>query len=110
MNRCEINIEKPENLVAIYTVTKYSNSVDHLFGHGIKINLLLSCLLQYVLRESALSYPLLYRDGRVSNKHLTINSSFLNLLLSRSIVVADGGFDFEEDVARMQAFLYRYYV
>ena len=44
------------------------------------------------------------RDRRVSNKHLTINSSFLNLLLSRSIDVADGGFDFEEDVARMQAF------
>ena len=43
--------------------------------------------------------------GRVSDKHLTVNSGFLTKLLPRDVVLADRGFDIEEDVARMQASL-----
>ena len=43
--------------------------------------------------------------GRVSDKHLTLNRGFLNKLLPGDIVLADGGFDIGEDVARVQASL-----
>ena len=43
--------------------------------------------------------------GRVSDKHLTVNSGFLSKLLLGDIVLADHGFDIDEDVARMQAAL-----
>ena len=43
--------------------------------------------------------------GRVSDKHLTVNSEFLNKLLPGDVVLADRGFDIAEDVARMQASL-----
>jgi len=37
------------------------------------------------------------------DKFLTVNSGFLDKLLSGDVVLADQGFDIEEDVARMQA-------
>ena len=43
--------------------------------------------------------------GRVSDKHLTVNCGFLSKLLPGDIVLADRGFDIDEDVARMQATL-----
>ena len=44
-------------------------------------------------------------ERRVSNKHLTVNSGFLTKLLHGDVVLANKGFDIEEDVARMQASL-----
>ena len=41
--------------------------------------------------------------GRVSDKHLTVNSGFLTKLFPRDVMLSDRGFDIEEDVARMQA-------
>jgi len=43
--------------------------------------------------------------GRVSDKFLTVNSGFLDKLLPGDVVLADQGFDIEEDVARMRATL-----
>ena len=43
--------------------------------------------------------------GRVSDKHFTVNGGFLSKLLQGDIVLADRGFDIDEDVARMQATL-----
>ena len=45
--------------------------------------------------------------GRVSDKHLTVDSGLLSKLLTRDIVLADRGFDIDiaKDVARMQATL-----
>ena len=41
--------------------------------------------------------------GKVSDKHLIVNSGFLSKLLPGDIVLADRGFD--EDIAKMQATL-----
>ena len=40
--------------------------------------------------------------GRVSDKDLTVNCGFLSKLLPGDVVLADRGFNIEEDVARMQ--------
>ena len=42
---------------------------------------------------------------RVSNRHLIVNSGYLEKLLPGDIVLADRGFDIGDDVVRMQASL-----
>ena len=54
-------------------------------------------------RESPVSFLLLGVHGRVSDKHLTVNSGFLKLLLFGDIVLAHKDLDTEEEVSRMQA-------
>ena len=89
----EIKIEKPSNFnarAATWSQYKQSNTVKVLIAispQGMTM----------FLSESW--------GGRVSDKHLTRECGILRKLLPGDIVLADRGFDIEEDVAMMQASL-----
>ena len=89
----EIKIETPSHLVAkLATWSQYK--------HANTAKVFTAMCPQEV--TSFVSCPW---GGRVSDKHLTVNCGFLAKLLPGDIVLADHGFDNEEDVARMQATL-----
>ena len=89
----EIKIETPSHLVAksaTWSQYKHSNTAKVFIAMCPQgVTTFLSCAW----------------GGRVSDKHLRVNSGFLAKLLPGDVVLADRGFDIEEDVARMQASL-----
>lgn len=89
----EIKIEKPSHLVAkaaTWSQYKHSNTAKIFIG---------------ISPQGVTTFISPAWGGRVSDKHLTVNSGFLNKLLPGDIILADRGFDIAEDVARMQACL-----
>ena len=89
----EIKIEKPSHFVAkaaTWSQYKHSNTAKIFIG---------------ISPQGVTTFISPAWGGRVSDKHLTINSGFLSKLLPGDIVLADRGFDIAEDVARMQATL-----
>ena len=89
----EIKIEKPSNFAArsaTWSQYKQSNTV------------------KVLIAISPQGMTMFLSDswgGRVSDKHLTRECGILRKLLPGDIVLADRGFDIEEDVAMMQASL-----
>ena len=89
----EIKIEKPSNFAArsaTWSQYKQSNTV------------------KVLIAISPRGMTMFLSDswgGRVSDKHLTRECGILRKLLPGDIVLADRGFDIEEDVAMMQASL-----
>ena len=93
IDRYEIKIEKPSHLVAkaaTWSQYKHSNTAKIFIG---------------ISPQGVTTFISPAWGGRVSDKHLTVNSGFLSKLLPGDIVLADRGFDIAEDVARMQATL-----
>ena len=89
----EIKIEKPSHLVAkaaTWSQYKHSNTAKIFIG---------------ISPQGVTTFISHAWGGRVSDKHLTVNSGFLSKLLPGDIVLADRGFDIAEDIARMQASL-----
>ena len=89
----EIKIEKPSHLVAkaaTWSQYKHSNTAKIFIG---------------ISPQGVTTFISPAWGGRVSDKHLTVNSGFLSKLLPGDIMLADRGFDIAEDVARMQATL-----
>ena len=90
----EIKIEKPSNLLAraaTWSQYKYSNTVKVLIA---------------IAPQGMTTFVSSSWDGRVSDKHLTMNSGLLQKLLPGDIVLADRGFDVGEVVAMAQASLH----
>ena len=89
----EIKIEIPSHLVA-------KPATWSQYKHAITANVFIAMCPQGVTTFVSCVWC-----GRVSDKHLTVNSGFLMKLLPGDVVLADRGFDTEEDVARTQASL-----
>ena len=89
----EIKIETPSNLIA-------KSSTWSQYKHANTAKVFIAMCPQGLTTFVSKTW-----GGRVSDKHLTLNSGFLNKLLPGDIVLADGGFDIGEDVARVQASL-----
>ncbi|XP_065896091.1 uncharacterized protein [Dysidea avara] len=89
----EIKIETPSHLVA-------KSATWSQYKHANTAKVFISMCPQGVTTFVSCAW-----GGRVSDKHLTINCGFLSKLLPGDIVLADRGFDIDEDVARMQATL-----
>ena len=90
----EIKIEKPSNLLAraaIWSQYKHSNTVKVLIA---------------IAPQGMTTFVSSSWGGRVSDKHLTMNSGLLQKLLPGDIVLADQGFDVGEVVAMAQASLH----
>ena len=89
----EIKIEKPSNLVAraaTWSQYKQANTVKVLIA---------------IAPQGSISFISDAWGGRVSDKHLTRESKFLDKLLPGDIVLADRGFDITEDLAMVHAAL-----
>ena len=89
----EIKIETPSNLIA-----KSSTWSQHKHANTAKVFIAMC-------PQGLTTFISKTWGGRVSDKHLTLNSDFLDKLLPGDIIVTDRGFDIGEDVARMQASL-----
>lgn len=89
----EIKIETPSNLIA-------KSSTWSQYKHANTAKVFIAMCPQGVTTFISKAW-----GGRVSNKHLTLNSGFLDKLLPGDVILADRGFDIGEDVARMQASL-----
>ena len=87
----EIKIETPSNLIA-------KSSTWSQYKHANTAKVFIAMCPQGLTTFISKTW-----GGRVSDKHLTLNSGFLNKLLPGDIILADRGFDIGEDVARMQA-------
>ena len=93
----EIKVETPSNLLDSHS--------DLLLVRTISIHIQPNCSVQCDHWESPVSFLLLGVHGKVSDKHMTVNTGFLNLLLLGNIVLSHSIFDIEEDVPKMLAFL-----
>lgn len=83
----ELFIEKPSDLMskaATWSTYKHYNTVKYLIS---------------VTPQGTVSFISKGYGGRVSDKHITINSGYLNKLTSGDVVLADRGFNVEESVA-----------
>ena len=89
----EIKIETPSHLVA-------KSATWLQYKHANTAKVFISMCPQGVTTFVSCAW-----GGRISDKHLTVNCGFLSKLLPGDIVLADRGFDIDEDVARMQATL-----
>ena len=90
----EIKIEKPSNLLAkaaTWSQYKHSNTVKILIA---------------IAPQGMTTFVSSSWEGRVSDKHLTMNSGLLQKLLPGDVVLADCGFDVGEVVAMAQASLH----
>ena len=90
----EIKIEKPSNLLAraeTWSQYKHSNTVKILIA---------------IAPQGMTTFVSSSWGGRVSDKHLTMNSGLLQKLLPGDVVLADRGFDVGEVVAMAQASLH----
>ena len=90
----EIKIEKPSNLLAraaTWSQYKHSNTVKILIA---------------IAPQGMTTFVSNSWGGRVSDKHLTMNSGLLQKLLPGDVVLADHGFDVGEVVAMAQASLH----
>ena len=88
----EIKIETPSHLVAkSATWLQYKHNTAKVFIS--------------MCPKGVTTFVLCAWGGRVSDKHLIVNSDFLSKLLPGDIVLADRGFDIDQNVARMQATL-----
>ena len=90
----EIKIEKPSNLLAraaTWSQYKHSNTVKILIA---------------IAPQGMTTFVSNSWGGRVSDKHLTMNSGLLQKLLPGDVVLADRGFDVGEVVAMAQASLH----
>jgi len=86
----EIKIETPSHLVAKSAIWSHANTAKVFIS---------------MCPQGVTTFVLCTWGGRKSETHLTVNSGLLTNLLPGDIILADHGFDIEEDVARMQAAL-----
>lgn len=90
----EVFIERPSSLIAramTWSNYKHHNTVKFLIG---------------ITPQGVISFISKAWGGRVSDKHVTENSSVLRKLLPGDIVLADRGFDIADSVGFYQAKLY----
>ena len=89
----ELFIEKPSDLIskaATWSTYKHYNTAKYLIS---------------VTPQGTVSFISKGYGGRVSDKHITINSGYLDKLNSGDVVLADRGFNVEESVAYQGATL-----
>ena len=90
----ELFIEKPSNLLAkscTWSQYKYYNTAKYLIS---------------VTPQGVISFVSKGWGGRVSDRHITENSSFLNNILPGDVVLADRGFNVADCLGAMCASLY----
>lgn len=90
----ELKIEKPSNLAArasTWSQYKHSNTVKVLIA---------------IAPQGVTTFVSPHWDGRVSDKHLSMECGIIQKLLPGDIVLADRGFDIAEDIAMVQTSLH----